>query len=148
MRNDSLKIIEFRKSNLDSLRHLFLKVRQDTFVWADPTTFDLPDFDDQTEGEFILTALYDEKVVGFIAVWMQDNFIHHLYIDKAFHKCGIGKALLKAVLEKTKFPVTLKCHDKNTEAIEFYRKVGFIEKERSENENGGYVLFELKEKIA
>lgn len=141
------KIIEFRKSDINSLRELFLKVRQNTFVWADPTTFDLLDFDIQTKGEYILTALYDEKVIGFISVWMRDSFIHHLYIDEAYHKLGIGKALLKAAIEKTKFPIALKCLEKNKGAIEFYKKSGFIEKARGDNENGSFILFELNQKI-
>lgn len=145
--NDKLKIIEFRESDLDALRELFLKVRQSTFVWADRTTFDLPDFDVQTKGEYILTALYNEKVIGFISVWMRDNFIHHLYIDEAFHKRGIGKMLLKAALEQTKFPVMLKCLERNTEAVAFYKKTGFTEKGRGDNENGPYILFELNQKI-
>lgn len=141
------KIIEFRKRDLNSLRELFLKVRQNTFVWADPTIFDLLDFDIQTKGEYILTALYDEKVIGFISVWMRDNFIHHLYIDESYHRHGIGKALLKAAIEKTKFPVALKCLEKNIEAIEFYKKLGFIEKTRGKNENGSYILFQLNKKL-
>ena len=140
------KIIEFRKRDLNSLRELFLKVRKNTFVWADPKTFDLLDFDVQTRGEYILTALYDEKVIGFISVWMRDNFIHHLYIDEAYHKKGIGKALLKAATEKIKFPVVLKCLEKNIGAIGFYKKIGFVEKARDENENGPYILFELNQK--
>lgn len=147
MNTKLLKIIEFRKRDLKSLRELFQKVRQNTFVWADPTTFDLLDFDTQTKGEYILTALYDEKVIGFISVWMRDSFIHHLYIDASYHRLGIGKMLLKAAIEKTKFPVALKCLEKNIEAIEFYKKIGFIERARDENENGSYILFELNKKI-
>jgi GNAT superfamily N-acetyltransferase len=147
MNDQFFKIIEFRKSDINSLRELFLKVRKSTFVWADPTTFDLLDFDTQTKGEYILTALHDEKVIGFISVWMRDNFIHHLYIDKAYHKRGIGKALLKAIMEKTKFPITLKCLEKNKGAIEFYKKSGFIEKGRGDNENGSFIVFELNQKI-
>lgn len=145
--NDKLKIIEFRAIDLDALRELFLKVRQSTFVWVDQTTFDLLDFDAQTKGEYILTALYDEKVVGFISVWMRDNFIHHLYIDPAFHKHGIGKMLLKGATEKTKFPVMLKCLERNTAAMEFYKKIGFTEKGHGDNENGSFILFELNQKI-
>ncbi|MRX41834.1 GNAT family N-acetyltransferase [Flavobacterium sp. LC2016-23] len=145
--NDKLKIIEFRESDLDALRELFLKVRQSTFVWADHSIFDLQDFDIQTKGEYILTALYDEKVIGFISVWMRDNFIHHLYIDEAFHKLGIGKRLLKAALEQTKFPVMLKCLERNTQAVAFYKKTGFTEKGHGDNENGPYILFELNQKI-
>jgi GNAT superfamily N-acetyltransferase len=144
---DRLNIIEFRKGDLHALRQLFLKVRQETFVWADPETFDLLDFDAQTKGEYILTALYDEKVIGFISVWMRDNFIHHLYIDAAFHKLGIGKRLLNEVVKRAKFPLVLKCLEKNTEAISFYKKVGFVEKAWNENENGPYILFELNQKI-
>ncbi|MFH6945781.1 GNAT family N-acetyltransferase [Flavobacterium sp. FlaQc-50] len=144
---DRLNIIEFRNGDLDALRQLFLKVRQETFIWADPETFDLLDFDVQTKGEYILTALYDEKVIGFISVWMRDNFIHHLYIDEAFHKLGIGKRLLNEVIKRAKFPLVLKCLEKNTEAISFYKKVGFVEKARNENENGPYILFELNQKI-
>lgn len=144
---DKIKIIEFRKSDLDSLRELFLKVRKDTFVWVNPATFDLLDFDKETKGEYILTALNNEKVIGFISVWMRDNFIHHLYIDESFHKHGIGKKLLKAALEKTKFPVMLKCVEKNIGAVEFYKKMGFIEKARNDNENGTYILFELNKEI-
>ena len=146
--NDKLKIIEFRESDLNALRQLFLKVRQSTFIWADVATFDLFDFDVQTKGEYILTALYDKKVVGFISVWMRDNFIHHLYIEEAYHKRGIGKMLLKAVMEQTKFPVLLKCLERNTAAVAFYKKIGFIEKGHGDNENGPYILFELNQKIA
>ena len=78
---------------------------------------------------------------------MRDNFIHHLYIDEAYHKKGIGKALLKAAIEKTKFPVALKCLEKNIEAIEFYKKLGFVDKARGNNENGSFILFELNQKI-
>ena len=145
--NDKLKIIEFRESDLNALRQLFLKVRQNTFIWADVATFDLLDFDVQTKGEYILTALYDEKIIGFISVWMRDNFIHHLYIEEAYHKRGIGKMLLKAVMEQTKFPVLLKCLERNTAAVAFYKKIGFIEKGHGDNENGPYILFELNQKI-
>lgn len=144
---DKVEIIKFRQSDLDALRELFLKVRQSTFVWADRTTFDLPDFDVQTKGEYILTALHQEKVIGFISVWMRDNFIHHLYIDPAFHKRGIGKMLLKAAMEQTKLPVTLKCLERNAEAVAFYEKIGFTEKGRGDNENGPYILFALNHKI-
>lgn len=87
--------------------------------------------------------LYDEKVIGFIFVWMWDNFIYYLYIDEVYYKKGIGKVFLKVVIEKIKFFVVLKCLEKNIGVIGFYKKIGFIEKVRDENENGFYILFEL-----
>jgi ribosomal protein S18 acetylase RimI-like enzyme len=149
MNNGSLfKIIEFREDDLNSLRELFLKVRQSTFVWKDPESFDLFDFDTQTSGEYILTAFYQEKIVGFISIWLPDNFIHHLFIDEKFQKIGIGKELLKAAIDKTGFPIKLKCLEKNTQAVAFYKKTGFIEKNKGGVGEDSYIAFELNKEIA
>ena len=142
-----LKIIQFQESDLNALRYLFLSIRQKTFTWKDQTTFDLLDFDKETQGEDILTAFYDNKIVGFISVWMPTNFIHHLYIDEECQNRGIGKALLKAAIEKTKLPVRLKCLEKNTGAIEFYKRIGFTEKEKGGIKDDSYILFELNDEI-
>lgn len=61
-----MKIVEIRKNDLGSLRNIFLKERQTTFSWVDTTTFSLQDFDIETKGEYILTAIYDNIVMGFI----------------------------------------------------------------------------------
>jgi hypothetical protein len=86
--DNKIKIIEFRESDRDALRELFLKVRKSTFVWKDQSAFDLLDFDVQTREEYILTAFYDEKIAGFISIWVPDNFVHHLFIDQGFQKLG------------------------------------------------------------
>nr|WP_253202592.1 GNAT family N-acetyltransferase [Flavobacterium sp. MC2016-06] len=113
----------------------------------DSITFNLLDFDKETQGEYILTVLCDDKVIGFISVWIPTNFIHHLYIDESFHKRGIGKELLKTVIEKTGLPIRLKCLEKNTDAIQFYKKLGFEKREKGESENGSYYVMKLSEDI-
>lgn len=145
--NHQLKIIELRKDDLNSLRELFLKVRKSTFVWKDQSTFELSDFDIQTQGEYIMTAYYDEKVVGFISIWLVDNFIHHLFIDEKFQKIGIGKELLKAAINKTGFPLKLKCLEKNIQAIQFYKKTGFVEKGKGGVGENSFIAFELNQEI-
>jgi GNAT superfamily N-acetyltransferase len=138
-----MKIVEIRKSDLDSLRKIFLEERQTTFSWVDPATFHLHDFDTETEGEYILVAILDDITIGFISIWLPDNFIHHLYVDKKYHGKGIGTQLVKAALKKTNFPVTLKCLEKNIQAVNFYKRKGFIEKGKGESKQGTFILFEL-----
>ncbi|WP_406844107.1 GNAT family N-acetyltransferase [Flavobacterium soyae] len=142
-----MKIVEIRKSDFEALKILFLKERQRTFSWLDTSEFKLDDFEKHTRGEYILTALINDIPVGFISIWMPNNFIHHLYVDKEYQGQKIGTGLLKAAIQKTKFPLTLKCLENNIKAVEFYNRKGFIEKEKGRSENGTYILFELTENI-
>ncbi|MET3025733.1 GNAT family N-acetyltransferase [Flavobacterium sp. UW10123] len=138
---------EAKNVTLPHLRTIFLKERQRTFTEQDTSEFKLEDFDKQTQGEYILTALIDDIPVGFISIWMPNNFIHHLYVDTEYQGKNIGTQLLKATIQKTAFPITLKCLANNIKAIEFYLKKGFIEKSRGQSSNGTYILFELKQDI-
>ena len=141
-----IKIIERRDKDLDALSNLFLNERQNTFSWADTSHFKLSDFEKETEGEYILVALVDDTLIGFISVWIPDNFVHHLYVDKKYHNLNIGTKLLQAVIRKVNLPIRLKCEENNTKAIHFYKQKGFTEKERGQSETGTYILFELLKK--
>lgn len=139
-----MKINEIRTKDYEPLRNLFLKERKTAFSWLDSSEFQLDDFEKHTQGEYILVAILDDIPIGFISIWMPTNFIHHLYVDQQYQGKGIGTELLKAAIDKTNFPLTLKCLENNTKAIDFYIKKGFIEKEKGESEHGNYILFELK----
>jgi ribosomal protein S18 acetylase RimI-like enzyme len=141
-----VKIVESSERHITTLRELFLKARQNTFTWADTASFNILDFDKETEGEYVLIAISDNSLVGFISVWPVDNFIHHLYVDEKYQKRGTGTALLKAALAKTKFPIRLKCIENNIKAVNFYKKNGFVEKGRGTTEEGTFILFELNDK--
>lgn len=69
-------------------------------------------------------------------MWIEDNFIHHLYVDKTYHGKGIGTQLLKAAINKSDFPVTLKCLENNTQVVIFYKSKDFIEKGKGQSEQG------------
>ncbi|WP_428228514.1 N-acetyltransferase family protein [Flavobacterium sp.] len=142
-----MEITKIKKSDYPSLRTLFLKERQTTFTWIDSSQFHLKDFDAAIKEEEVLVAVIDNIVVGFIALWRPDNFIHHLYVDQKYHDKGIGTQLLKAAIDIANFPITLKCLENNIKGVAFYRKKGFTEKERGPSENGDYILFELLENM-
>jgi GNAT superfamily N-acetyltransferase len=142
-----MKITAIQKSDYEPLRNLFLKERQSTFSWLDPSEFQLKDFDRDIKGELVMVARIDGVPVGFISIWMKDHFIHHLYVDNDYQSKNIGTELLKAAIEKTHLPITLKCLENNAKAVEFYFKKGFAAIERGQSEHGGYILFELSQNI-
>jgi GNAT superfamily N-acetyltransferase len=136
-------IREIKNTDFDVLRKLFLKERQDTFFWLDSTEFKLDDFEKHIKGELVFVAIEQEIPIGFISIWMPNKFIHHFYVDQNYQGKGVGTLLLNAAIQETLLPITLKCLEKNTKAVAFYRKKGFIEKERGPSEHGGYILFKL-----
>lgn len=142
-----MQIRKIRNSDYDTLRKLFLKERQTTFTWLDPSEFKLDDFERAINGEFVLVALDEDVPVGFISIWMPNSFIHHFYIDQKNQGKGIGTQLLKAAIQETGLPVTLKCLENNTKAVNYYKRKGFIEKERGLSGHGEYLLFELKNRL-
>jgi len=142
-----IQIIESRDTDVDALRNLFLRTRLTTFHWVDTSQFNLFDFEKETEGEYILVALDGELLVGFVSIWVADNFVHHLYVDEKYHNKNIGTELLKAAVAKVGLPVRLKCEENNAKAVAFYKQKGFVEKERGQSKNGTYILFELLDRV-
>ncbi len=137
-----IEILPIRTEDKNALRTLFLNVRQQTFTWKDTSELVLSDFDEETAGEDILVAHYNKQIAGFISVWVQDHFIHHLYVATDLQQLKIGSQLLSAVLIKYNTRLTLKCLIENKNAISFYKKHGFVEKETVLLPENSYILFE------
>ena len=135
------------RQNYGWVKQLFLKERQRTFSWLDASDFQLDDFEKHTQGEHIFVALLDDIPVGFISIWTPTNFIHHLYVDQNYQGQKIGTALIKTAITDFKLPLTLKCLEKNSKAVEFYKKTGFTEKKRGQSVNGTYIFFELSKEM-
>jgi ribosomal protein S18 acetylase RimI-like enzyme len=135
-----LEVRDFIDDDRDTLRNIYLISRKQTFTWFDTSGYSLDDFDRDTEGEQILVADYEGAVIGFISYWFPDNFIHHLFLHPAYTGHGVGKALLKSVVEKLSRPVTLKCLTRNENALAFYRSQGWQIQERGEGRPGDYFL--------
>jgi ribosomal protein S18 acetylase RimI-like enzyme len=125
-----LYIVEKNKNHIKDLQRIFLEVRQKTFYWLDTQNYSLTDFNQETQGEFVLVAVFNDKVVGFISLWLPGNFIHHFYIATNYQHFKIGTKLLEEAIAIMKSPITLKCLEKNTGAVEFYKKRDFVAIER------------------
>ena len=108
------------------LEKLYMESRIDTFTWVDPVHFKLSDFTQDTSEEEIWVALHKGRITGFISVWAQESFIHHLYVDKKYHNKGIGSALLNEAAKNFPSPLRLKCLSQNEKAVKFYEKKGWI----------------------
>ena len=138
----NVTITEFEEGDKEALRRIYLQVRQTNFVWMNSASFRLLSFDTDTSGEYIMVARVRDKIAGFVSAWLQDNFIHHLYVDNEYQNKGIGTQLLKRIIPTLKHPITLKCVKSNTPAIRFYLRNGWEPKSEATSEDGAYILFE------
>lgn len=80
----------------------------------------------QTEGELLLVAALEGGIAGFISVWAQEWFVHHLFVDPAFQSRGVGtRLLMHAATLAGDRELSLKCQTENHSAIRFYTRLGF-----------------------
>lgn len=139
-----MEIKAYQADFLEDLALIYLDSRRDAFYWTDPGSYHLSDFKEDTQGERIWVALEEGKVLGFIAVWQADHFIHHLYVDKAHYRKGIGQCLIEEVYRFYQAPLRLKCLSKNKRAISFYQSQGFKVLDKGVDNLGEYCLLQLK----
>lgn len=87
------------------------------------------------------TFVYEEDGVirAFISV-IDDAFIGALFVSEAYQRRGIGKKLLDHC--KSLYPkLELRVYLKNTSAVGFYRKNGFIIRKGQLNEDSGFMEY-------
>jgi ribosomal protein S18 acetylase RimI-like enzyme len=83
-------------------------------------------FREQTHGELLFVSACERRLAGFISVWQQEWFVHHLFVDPAFQNRGVGTVLLEHVaMLAGENELTLKCQAENQDAIRFYTRFGF-----------------------
>ncbi|MCM2396165.1 GNAT family N-acetyltransferase [Rhizobium sp. S95] len=128
--------------DLPALRELFRVSRHAAFHWETPSSYDLGDFDRETEGELQIVAIDGAEPLGFISVWEPDNFIHHLHVDPRQSRRGIGRALLSALPGWKVTRYRLKCVSANEAALAFYRSQGFIRVGEGQADGQDYLLLE------
>ncbi|WP_091735482.1 GNAT family N-acetyltransferase [Phenylobacterium immobile] len=89
----------------------------------DPGFHKAETFVDQAKSEEIYVAEEDGRIVGLLAFWRPDNFIHSLYVTE--RGLGIGKALLDHIAARVVGPLSLKVQQPNIRARAFYAREGF-----------------------
>ncbi|MGU5847812.1 N-acetyltransferase family protein [Aeromonas hydrophila] len=114
-----------QETDIPQLAQLFLKGRRQTFHWVDPAHFRLEDFDEQTRGEQIWVAEQGGAPCGFVSIWGDESFVHHLYVSTDWHGQGMGRALLSHGLASFQKPASLKVATHNTAALAFYHRLGW-----------------------
>ncbi len=143
MNNINITIRKSNENDIKELRELFFNIRIREFSWSKTNEITLQDFDKVTEGEVIFVADIGNKVIGFASIWVEDKFIHNLFINKEYRKLGVGKLLVDAVKLKYGTPLTLKCVKLNQNAVNFYNHNGWIILKEELDEEGAYYLMSL-----
>ena len=94
-------------------------------------------FSDAIQNDFVVIALCDGKVVGYLAgsenqksYWkVKFTELDNMYIEQEYRKHGIGKLLVdefkKWTKEKSISNMKVTASAKNQNAINFYQKMGF-----------------------
>lgn len=131
-----LKIRNFEGGDREQLQNLYQTVK------ATLTPDEVHDFNQDTIGEDIFVADYDRQIIGFIAIWPPDRFIHHLYILPTYQGQGVGSQLLFEILKQYQQPLSLKCLVNNPRAVAFYQQHGFQIETRGMSEDGAYYLLQ------
>lgn len=133
---------EFRESDREALRELFVASRDDAFSWAASLEHKLEDFDAVTQGETILVAVTGDRPIGFASVFEADSFLHNLFVHPLSQGLGAGKALLACCERYFCTVPTLKCVKANEPAKRFYQSQGWNVRSEAEGPDGPYMLME------
>jgi len=124
--SQSAPAVQLRRARADELEAcsaLYEKVLKETFTWLPP--------EGHKAADFLAYALYEEtyvavdagRILGLLAFYRPDNFVHSLYVDDRGR--GIGKALLDHVQATADGPLSLKVQVANVRARAFYAREGF-----------------------
>lgn len=136
----SIKIRQYQESDRPFLRTLYLASRKAAFTWLNVERFRLEDFDRSTIGETVLVAVDGDQHLGFASIFMEESFLHNLFIDPAVQQSGAGKALLQAAQQRFTRHGSLKCLAKNQHALAFYQKQGWVAIATGISNDGEYIL--------
>ena len=146
--NMQISVRTFVEADREALRQLFVDSRDAAFSWASAGAHQLEDFDAGTTGEQILVAAHAHQPIGFASVWLEDSFLHHLFVHPRHQGLGVGKMLLAACEPYFSGVPTLKCLTANARAQQFYQAQGWRVRSQADGPEGAYVLMERTQAFA
>lgn len=118
-------IREAKTIDYPQLRDIYFESRRQSFHWLHTEEIHLHDFDQDTQEEQIFLVEKNNKILGFISLYVPDRFIHLLFVHPNAAGQGAGDLLLQHAIEVLGTPVTLKCVSENHKALSFYHKRGW-----------------------
>ncbi|HXC53977.1 MAG TPA: GNAT family N-acetyltransferase [Rhizomicrobium sp.] len=112
-------------AEIDDAAALYVRSGTAAFTWRPESHFRAADFRMFAQDEEVWLALMGEALVGILAVFRPENFIHCLYVDPDAQRLGVGRALVAHVRRLAGAPLTLKLDVPNRRAIRFYEATGW-----------------------
>jgi GNAT superfamily N-acetyltransferase len=122
-----------RAAEGDAIAEVFLASRRAAMPW-------LPELhtDDETRAFFagviatceVLVARESGEPVGFLA--LRGGDVDHLYVHPDAQRRGVGTALLAAAKARRPDGLELWAFQRNTPALAFYARHGFVERRRTD----------------
>jgi ribosomal protein S18 acetylase RimI-like enzyme len=103
--------------------------------WADVSwEANRPEFERSLDANALFLAEEDGRAMGFVTAWLEDHFarIGDLYVAEAARRQGTGRLLVDTVIENLRARgATHLFLNANTEALDFYERLGFREESRN-----------------
>jgi ribosomal protein S18 acetylase RimI-like enzyme len=112
-------------AEIDEAAALYVRSGRHGFTWRPPEHFQEEDFRRFAQDEEVWLALMGEALVGILALYAPENFIHCLYVDPDAQRLGVARALVVHVRKVVGQPLTLKLDVPNRRAIAFYEATGW-----------------------
>jgi GNAT superfamily N-acetyltransferase len=127
-------IDDARPEDAAAIAALFTASRRTAMPW-------LPELHDADEDRWFIThrvlaecevlvAREDGEPVGFLALHGGD--VDHLYVHPSAQRRGVGTALLEAAKARRPGGLELWAFQRNTPALAFYARHGFVERRRTD----------------
>ena len=118
-------IRKLKKEDIDEVMEIWKKenIRTHNFISKEYWENNYEYVKDILPNADIYVYIMNENIVGFIGV--DNDYIEGIFVDINNQHNGIGTSLLNKIKEE-KEKLTLSVYKKNTNAIKFYKKNGFI----------------------
>lgn len=119
-----------KKTDYPALERIYFIDRYRDFPWVSQPQ--LTDFERDSRHEYILVAIIDQKIVGFLSFYRLANFIHLLFVDPAYRHQHVGYRLIETMRQSATGLMQLKVVTANFSARAFYERLGFQETKRDD----------------
>lgn len=131
-------IRDFRMQDLDSVMKLWLdtNILAHTFVNEDYWKNNYDFVKEMIPKSVIFIYEEENNVQGFIG--LTDRYIAGIFVSNQFQSKGIGKQLLDYTKNKYS-DLSLHVYEKNSRAVHFYQREGFVVSGKQVDENTGEI---------